>query len=209
MGVLGASTGSPGGAFLRVLAQMELLQLLEHPQLPAACGDVLVVATGRDFGSEGSTEQGSAACCAQARFSSIGRRKLPLALQRTTCSCGTRCRIIHGRPDSVRLGTEQSSCDLLLVGLRAMVRIVICSSQFCNWAQASTVLPVARHFQKCLAASPGSCWGVFLEGILSMFACPHTRAVDAELVGITAHCLRGRLPAVVTISCWSITASLA
>lgn len=151
-------------AFLRVLAQMVLSQLLEHQQLPASCGEALMVATGWDFGSVCSVDQGSATCCAQVHFSHIDRRKLPLTLQHTTCSRGAWYKIIHRWPDSVRSGRAQSSSLLLIcwlaVGGEAESRggdRVIWVSWFWigqKWLLSCLLQDIS---QSCLAASRGSC----------------------------------------------------
>lgn len=119
-----------------------------------------MMATGRNFGRVASTEQGSAARCAQAQLGRTDRQKLPLTLQHTTCSWGTRCKIIHGRPDSVRMGTEQSSCTAVICwwwwgescgGSRQLGLLHL------RWVQAPAALPVARRFPKVSGESPCSC----------------------------------------------------
>lgn len=163
-------------AFLRVLAQMVLSQLLEHQQLPASCGEALMVATGWDFGSVCSVDQGSATCCAQVHFSHIDRRKLPFTLQHTTCSRGAWYKIIHRWPDSVRSGRAQSSSLLLICWLAVGGEAESHGAESSGFpgselGRSDCCLACCKTFLKAVwqhlvAPAASSCLGALLERIL-------------------------------------------
>lgn len=92
---------------------------------------------------------------------------------------------------------NRAAALLVVVGL-SQGRIVICGSHFCNRHKHPLASLLEDIAQKCLATSPGSCWGAFLGRILCMCMCPNTRTRDTWLEGVTGQFWKCRLPLVET-----------